>query len=112
MAVQKTGSTYPRVTIAKADTLPALIAMGNFAFQSSGNGGAYLTLTGLVYTGGNFDFQSGNHDNFTLTGSLVSLGNITISPQSFNVVAAAYSQQNPPGFTVPPSQFGVESYNT
>lgn len=112
MTVQKTGNTYPRVAIVKADTLPAMIVMGNFAFQSSGNGGAYLTVTGLIYTGGNFDFQSGNHDAFTLSGSLISLGNITIAPQSFNVTTATYQQQNPPGFTIPLSEFGIESYNT
>lgn len=112
MTVQKTDSTYPRVAIVKADTLPAMIVMGNFAFQSSGNGGAYLTVTGLIYTGGNFDFQSGNHDTFTLSGSLISLGNITIAPQSFNVTTATYQQQNPPGFTIPLSELGIESYNT
>lgn len=112
LAVQKTGNTYPRVTIAKTDSMPAMVVMGNFAFQSSGNGGAYLTVTGLIYTGGNFDFQSGNHDSFTLTGSLVSMGNITLSPQSFNVTTATYALQNPPGFTVPPSQFDIESYNS
>jgi len=112
MTIQKTGNTYPRATLSKSDSMPALVVMGNFAFQSSGNGGAYLTVTGLIYTGGNFDFQSGNHDAFTLTGSIISLGNITISPQSFNVLTTTYSQANPPGFTTPPSQFGVESYNT
>lgn len=112
LAIQKAGSTYPRVTVAKTDTMPAMIVMGNFAFQSSGNGGAYLTVSGLIYTGGNFDFQSGNHDTFTLNGSLISLGNITIAPQSFNVTTANYLQQNPPGFTIPPSEFTIESYNT
>ena len=112
LAIQKAGNTYPRVTIAKADPMPAMIVMGSLAFQSSGNGGAYLVVTGLIYTGGNFDFQSGNHDTFTLNGSLISLGNITISPQSFNVTTATYLQQNPPGFTIPPSEFSIESYNT
>lgn len=112
LAIQKTGNNYPKVTVTKADGMPAMIVMGSMAYQSNGNGGSFLNVTGLLYTGGSFSFQSGNHDQFTLNGSLVSLGSISISPQSQNTLTINYISQNPPGFTIPPSQFGIESYNT
>ncbi len=112
LTIQKTGNTYPKITVTKTDGMPAMVVMGSMAYQSSGNGGSYLNVTGLIYTAGSFSFQSGNNDTFTLNGSLVSLGSISISPQSQNLVTINYQQQNPPGFTIPPSQFGIESYNS
>lgn len=110
--IDKSGSTYPRVTINQYSTYPAIVTQGNFTFSTTGNGGAYLTTTGLVYVGGNYTFSSGNHDSWSLTGTLIARGNVTITPQSFNNGTVTYVNQNPPGFTISNTQMSVKSYNT
>ncbi len=111
LAIQKTGNTYPKVTITKTDVMPALVVMGDTTYQSSGNGGAYLTVRGFMYSGQNFTFKP-NHSNFTLVGQLVARGNIEIDPEASSAANVVYWAQNPAGISASSSQFGVESYNT
>ena len=115
ITIQKSGSTYPRITVT-APTVsgvkyPAIVSTGNFDFSSTGNGGAYLTVTGLVYPQGNFNYSSGNHDTFTLNGSLLARGNITVSPTAQNSLTVSYVQQSPPGFTTGTAAMSIKSYN-
>lgn len=111
LAIQKTGNTYPKITITKTDTMPALIVMGDATFQSQGNGGAYLTLKGFVYSGRNFTFKP-DHSSLSLVGQLIARGMIEIDPESHSSSNVVYWAQNPAGVTASSSAFGVESYNT
>jgi hypothetical protein len=115
ITIQKSGSTYPRVTVSPPTVggvkYPAIVSSGNFTFTSNGNGGAYLTVNGLVYPQGNFTFSSGNHDTLTINGSVLARGNITVSPTAQNSVSASYVSQNPPGFTNGVASMTIKSYN-
>lgn len=111
LAIQKSGNTYPKITITKTDSMPALVVIGNTTFQSSGNGGAYLTVRGCMYSGGNFTFKP-NYSALGLVGQIIARGEIEIDPQSNSSANVVYWAQNPLGFTSQSTQFGVESYNT
>lgn len=115
ITVRKSGSTYPRLTVTapvvSGATYPAVVCSGNFTYTSTGNGGSYLTVTGLVYPQGNFTFTSGNNDTLTITGSVLARGNIAISPTAQNSVMVSYAVQNPPGFTSNISAMEIISYN-
>jgi hypothetical protein len=115
ITISKSGSTYPRVAITAPTvggaTYPAMVCSGNFTFTSTGNGGASLTINGLVYPQGNFTFSSGNHDTFTLNGSVLARGNVTLSPTAQNTIAATYVAQSPPGFVNAVSGMEIVSYN-
>jgi hypothetical protein len=115
ITIQKSGSTYPRITVTapvvSGLTYPAMVCSGNFTYTSTGNGGSYLTVSGLVYPQGNFTFSSGNNDTFTLNGSVLARGNITVSPTAQNTVTATYVAQSPPGFTNGVASMQIESYN-
>lgn len=111
LAIQKTGNAYPMISITKSDNMPALVVMGDTTFQSSGNGGAYMTVKGFIYSGRTFTFKP-NHSQFRLVGQLVARGAIEIDPEASSLADVAYWSQNPAGITAPSSQFGVESYNT
>lgn len=115
ISVAKSGSTYPRVTINQYSNYPALLTQtGNISFVSTGNGGAYLNTTGLVYSGNNFSLSSGNHDTFSFTGSVLALGTISSSGlTAWNNVTAGYVQQTPPGMEyTDSSSMTVRSYNS
>ncbi len=111
ITISKSGSTYPRMTFTHSSTYPSVLCQGNFTYSSNGNGGAYLTVDGLIYTGGNFTYSNGNHSDFTLTGALAAQGNVTISPTAHNDLVVTYSAPNPPGFTSTAADFEVLSYN-
>ena len=87
ITMSKSGSTYPKVTITAPTNYPAIVCTKNLTYSSNGNGGSYLRATGLVYPQGNFTWSSANHDELTLTGSLMARGTITISPTAQNAVA-------------------------
>jgi hypothetical protein len=113
ITIAKTGSTYPRVTVNKFSNYPALMTQnGSITFTSTGNGGAYLNVTGLIYSGNNFNFSSGNHDTFDLTGSILATGTISITPQAWNDTDIDYNQEDPPGFTSNVAEMRVASYNS
>ncbi|MBI2095022.1 MAG: hypothetical protein HYT89_02515 [Candidatus Omnitrophica bacterium] len=99
ITINKSGSAYPCVTINAPDSMPAVVTQGNFTYSSTGNGGAYLTINGVSYSGGNFTFTSGNHDNLTLAGSLLAQGNIVISPTSYNQISVSYGSETLNGFS-------------
>jgi hypothetical protein len=86
---------------------------GNIVFTSTGNGGAYLTVTGLIYSGNNFTIDAGNHDNFTVTGSILAKGVIdTDGTTAWNNMNVTYVSQNPPGFSnAGNANMTVRSYN-
>ncbi len=111
--IEKSGSTYPRVTINQYNNFPALMTQnGSISFTSTGNGGAYLETTGLVYSGNNLTITSGNHDHFTFTGSVLSRGELQIDLQAQNALTATYVSQSPPGITTGASAgFSILSYN-
>lgn len=111
LAIQKVSNTYPKITITKNDSMPALIVMGGTTFQSSGNGGAFMTVKGFIYNGQSFTFKP-NYSQFKLVGQLVARGAIEIDPESNSLADIVYWAQNPAGITAPSSQFGVESYNS
>lgn len=111
LTITKSGSVYPQITINKFGSYPALIDAGNFGFSSTGSGGAFLTANSLVYGGGNWTFNSGNHDNLTINGSLIARGNLGMSPQSFNNVTVNYVAQNYSGVNVTSSGMQIVSYN-
>lgn len=111
LAIQKTGNNYPKMTFTKTDTMPALVVMGDMTFQSYGNGGAYLTVKGFMYSGRNFTFKP-NHSEFKLVGQLIARGSIEIDPQANSLGNIVFWAQNPAGISAPSSQFGVESYNS
>ncbi len=97
ITIDKSGSTYPRITINQYSNYPSMLVQGNIQFSSTGNGGAYLTTTGLVYAGGNIEVSSGNHDTFTFTGSVIARGNIqTTGLTAQNTLTATYVAQSPP----------------
>jgi hypothetical protein len=112
IVMNKTGSTYPRIEITRVAPYPAIVAQGNVTFTSTGNGGAYLDVTGLIYTGGNFTFTSGNHDELSIVGNLIAAGNITVSPTAQNTITMDYSASTPPGFDIGPVDMQVVSYNS
>ena len=89
------------VTVNQYSNYPALMTQnGNISYTSTGNGGAYLTVTGLIYSGNNFTLSSGNHDVFTLTGSILARGTINTSGLTANNQSTlTFSSQSPPGFT-------------
>ncbi len=91
ITINKSGNTYPKVTVTAPSSLPAVVSQGNFTFSSNGNGGAYLRVTGLLYSQGNMTYSSGNHDELTVTGSVVSRGNITVSPTAQNSMTVTYN---------------------
>ncbi len=111
LAIQKTGNTYPKVTITKTDIMPALVVMGDTTFQSTGTGGAYLTVRGFMYNGGSFTFKP-NHSDFKLVGQINARGHIEIDPESYSSANVVYWAQSPAGVSAPSSQFGVESFNS
>ncbi len=100
ITIEKQGSTYPRVDINQYSTYPAMLVQGNIQFSSTGNGGAYWNADGLVYTGGNIQVSSGNHDAFTFNGSIVARGNIeTTGMTAWNNLTATYVAQSYSGVT-------------
>lgn len=111
--IEKSGGTYPRVTINQYADYPAMLTQGNIQFSSNGNGGAYLNTTGLIYAEGNFQLSSGNNDTFTFTGSVLARGNIqTTGLTAQNLTTVTYVQQNPPGFSGTGSaNMTIRSYN-
>ena len=114
ITVSKSGSTYPRVTVNQYSNYPALMTQnGNIAFTSTGNGGAYLTVNGLLYSGNNFTVDSGNHDDVTINGSALAKGTIDLDGMTaWNDLNATYVAQSPPGFSNPGSaNMTVLSYN-
>ena len=115
ITIQKSGSTYPRVTVNEYTNYPALMTQnGSIAFTSTGNGEAYLTATGLVYSGNNFSIDTGNHDAITITGSVLAKGVIdTDGMTAWNNLNVNYVSQSPPGVTSSGSAtMTVRSYNT
>lgn len=113
ITMAKSGSTYPRITVNQYSNYPTLMTQnGEITFSSTGNGGAYLTTTGLIYAGNNLHITSGNHDTFNFTGSVVSRGEIQIDLQAQNSFTMTYSSQNPPGMTTSGSSSNsIRSYN-
>ena len=113
--MKKTGSSTPRLTINQYSDYPALVSLGNITIDAQGNSsnGSALTITGLVYTGGNFDIIGNHYNNpqVSITGSIISRGNITTSMTAQNLVNVTYVQQNPPGFDVGNSNTTLVSYN-
>lgn len=111
--IEKSGSTYPRVTVNQYSNFPAILTQGNIQFSSNGNGGAYLTTTGIVYASGNIQLSSGNHDTFSFTGSLIALGNIqTTGLTAWNTLGVTHTNQTPPGFSgIGGGTMEIESYN-
>jgi hypothetical protein len=113
ITMSKTGSTYPRITVNQFSNYPALMTQnGNINFTSTGNGGAYLTVTGLIYSGNNFTVSTGNNDIVTITGSILAKGTYSTSGMTaWNVTGISYASQSPPGFTSSNSTATVRSYN-
>jgi hypothetical protein len=93
ITINKSGSTYPRVTIVAPEDMPATVSAGNTTFVSTGNGQAYFRVTGLIYSGGNFDFSTGNQGEFTVNGSIQALGNVAVSPTAQSTVTVNYVAQ-------------------
>ena len=114
ITMAKTGSTYPKITINKYSNFPAMMTQsGNITFTSNGNGGAYFTAKSLIYSGNNFSVSSGNHDAFTVTGSILAKGTYSTSGMTaWNVTTINYSQATPPGFTSSNATMTVVSYNS
>ncbi len=113
ITIEKSGSTYPRVTVNQYSTFPAMLVQGNIQFSSNGNGGAYLTTNGLVYAAGNISVSSGNHDTMTFNGSVVARGNITTTGMTaWNTLNGTYAAQSYAGVTAGASSGNtVRSYN-
>jgi len=115
ITISKTGSTYPRVTINQYSNYPALMTQnGNITVTSVGSASpdAYLTMTGLVYSGNNFSVSTGNHFNLTITGSILAKGTYsTTGMTAWNVTGVSYVNQTPPGFTSSNATMTVVSYN-
>jgi hypothetical protein len=114
ITIQKSGSTYPRVTVNQFSNYPSLMTQtGNITFTSTGNGGAYLTVTGLIYSGNNFSVSTGNHDTLTVTGSILAKGTYSTSGMTaWNVTGVSYAEQTPPGFSSSNASMSVVSYNS
>ncbi len=113
ITMSKTGSTYPRITVNQFSNYPALMTQnGSINFTSTGNGGAYLTVTGLIYSGNNFTVSTGNHDAVTITGSILAKGTYSTSGMTaWNVTGISYASQNPPGFSSSNATTTIRSYN-
>ena len=114
ITIEKSGSTYPRVTVNKFGNFPALMTQnGSITFTSTGNGGAYLTVTGLIYSGNNFTIDTGNHDDITVTGSVLAKGVIDLDGMTaWNDLNVTYaSQSNLDGFDNEDGDFEILSYN-
>lgn len=115
ITIAKTGSTYPRVTVHQYSNYPALMTQtGNITVTSTGSASpdAYLTVTGLVYSGNNFSVSTGNHFNMTVTGSILAKGTYsTTGMTAWNVTGVSYVSQTPPGFTSSNATMSVVSYN-
>ena len=111
----KSGSSTPRLTVNQYSNYPAIVALGNLTIDAHGNSsnGSALIVTGLIYTGGNFDIIGNHYDNpqISITGSLISRGNITTSLTAHNNVVVTYSHQNPPGFNIGNTTTSIVSYN-
>jgi Tfp pilus assembly protein PilX len=113
------GSAYPYVTITAPTQsgnvkYPALLAGGNITYTTTGNASpnAYLTITGLVYAGGNFNVNTGNHASMTVTGQILARGEIDVSPTAFTLNNASYlANTAPPGMDLGTSAMTIESYN-
>jgi len=119
ITVTKSTSVTPILTVNQyigADgSYPAIVTLGNLTIDGHGNSssGSALTVTGLIYTGGNFDIIGNHYDNprISVTGSIISRGNITTSLTSHNNVIVTYVKQNPPGFNVGNASTSIVSYN-
>lgn len=111
--IQKSGSTYPGVTINQYQNYPALMTQnGSISYTSTGNGGAFLTTAGLIYSGNNFTIPNANHTTFNITGSILARGIIdTSGVSSYMNWTVAYAAQNPPGLSSSSSTMSIVSYN-
>lgn len=113
--IEKSGSTYPRVTINQFGNYPALMTQnGNITYTTTGNASpdAYLTATGLIYSGNGFTVDTGNHANLTVTGSILAKGVIdTDGMTAWNNFNVTYVEQNPDGFDNGDGDFEILSYN-
>lgn len=110
--ISKSGSVYPQITVTNANNYPAFLVGGNFQYSSTGNGNGYLNVTGLLFTNGNIQFDSANHETFTLNGSMAARGNIQVNPTAWSTITVNYVAQNPPGFNAGSSQMTIASYNS
>ena len=110
--ISKSSGIYPQVTITNANSYPAFLVGGNLHYSTNGNGNGYLKVTGLIFTNGEIEFKSANHDTFTLNGSAVARGEIEIEPTAWSTVSVTYSAPNPPGFNTGSSQMTIASYNS
>lgn len=110
----KTGNTYPKTTVTKYSTYPALMTQnGSISYTSNGNGGAYLRVTGLIYSGNGFSVSSGNHDEITVTGNVIAKGVVsTAGMTAQNALTVTYASQSPPGFTTSNTTATIKSYNS
>ena len=116
ITIEKTGSIYPRVTVNQYSNFPSLMTQnGNITITSVGSAtpDAYVTATGLVYSGNNFSVSTGNHFNLTITGSILAKGTYSTSGMTaWNVTGVSYVNQTPPGFTSSNAAMTVVSYNS
>jgi len=118
LSIEKSGSTYPKVTINQFTSgslgYPAFICAGAMSFRSTGNGDAYLITNGLVYVGGSFTYNNGNHGVLTMTGPIEVKGSLSISPTAMSTTTITWASCNAPGFNNPGGGSGtmtIASYN-
>ena len=116
ITMTKSGNSTPRLTVNQYSNYPAIVTLGNLTIDAHGNSsnGSALITTGLVYTGGNFDIIGNHYNNprISITGSLISRGNITTSLTAQNNVVVTFVKQNPPGFSTSLANTSIVSYNS